>query len=273
MRNQNPVAVGRGFLTLLLLLFFLGACGEDAAPVSSTRTHSTLPQGDDAVDLDPADFRPTSDHPYFPLEPGRRWSYREIDQDGAVVRVVVTVSSETRQLANGIEAAVVRDTVTEDGKLIEDTVDWYAQDAAGNVWYLGENTAEFEDGTLTTRKGSFEAGVDGALPGIIMPADPEVGMAYRQEYYRGEAEDNGAILGVNQQADTAAGHYGELLLTADTITLEPDVLEYKLYAPGVGLVLAIGISGGGGREVLVSEETVDAATARAVATTPLGTRY
>ena len=272
MRNHDQIPVGRGSLALLLLLS-LGACGEDAAPVSSTPTSSALPQGDDPVDLDPADFQPTSDHPYFPLEPGHRWTYREVDQDGAVVRVVVTVSSETKKLANGIEAAVVRDTVTEDGMLIEDTVDWYAQDAEGNVWYLGENTAEFDAGKLTTRQGSFEAGVDGALPGIIMPADPEVGIAYRQEFYRGEAEDNGAVLGVDQQADTPAGHYGDLLLTADTITLEPEVLEYKLYAPGVGLVLALGISGGGGREELVSEGTVDAATARAVANAPLGTSY
>jgi hypothetical protein len=172
-----------------------------------------------------------------------------------------------------VEAAIVRDTVTEDGELIEDTMDWFAQDADGNVWYLGEETAEFEDGELSTREGSFEAGVDGALAGVIMPAEPESGMAYRQEYYEGEAEDNGAVLALGQQADVPAGHYDEALLTADTITLEPDVLEYKLYAPDVGLVLALGISGGGGREELVSMETVDAATARAAGKAPLGTPY
>ena len=93
------------------------------------------------------------------------------------MHVVVTVSSETSEIANGIEAGVVRDTVTEDGELVEDTLDWYAQDADGNVWYLGEDTAEFENGKLASREGACEAGVDGALPGIIMPADPAAGWA------------------------------------------------------------------------------------------------
>jgi hypothetical protein len=186
---------------------------------------------------------------------------------------VVTVSTETREIANGVEARVVRDTVTEDGELVEDTLDWYAQDGDGNVWYLGEDPAEFEDGELTTREGSFEAGVDGALPGIIMPADPGPGLAYRQEYYEGEAEDHGEIIATGQQAEVPAGHFDEVLLTADLVGLEPDVLEYKLYAPGVGMVLALGISGGGDREELVSTRTVSAAAAEAAGSAPLGTPY
>lgn len=262
---------------LLLPLTVLAGCGSDAPSASpgdpSSSTGAGLPVGSDPVDLDATEFTAGSDNPYFPLEPGRRWTYREIDEKGSVVTVVVTVSSETRKIANGITAAVVRDTVTEDGALIEDTLDWYAQDADGNVWYLGEDTAEFEDGKLTTRHGSFEAGVDGALPGIIMPADPQPGLAYRQEYYEGKAEDNGAILAQDQQADTPAGHFDGVILTADTISLEPDVLEYKLYAPGVGLVTALGISGGGGREDLVSQETVSPAVASAAGRAPLGTPY
>jgi hypothetical protein len=240
---------------------------------ASTPSGRGLPQGDDPVDLDPADFTAGSENRYFPLEPGRQWIYQETDETGTKVRVVVTVTSETRDIANGVVARVVRDTVTEDGQLIEDTRDWYAQDGEGNVWYLGEETAEFENGDLTTREGSFEAGVDGALPGIIMPAEPEVGISYRQEYYKGEAEDNGAVLAVDQQVDVAKGHFDEVLLTADTITIEPDVLEYKLYAPDVGLVLAMGISGGGGREELVATKRVGAGTARAAGTTALGTPY
>ena len=136
----------------------------------------------------------------------------------------------TRKIANGITARVVRDTVTLDGEIIEDTLDWYAQDKDGTVWYLGEDTAEFEDGKITTREGSFEAGVDGAQAGVIMPASPEVGMAYRQEYYEGEAEDNGEVLALGQQASVPAGEYDDLLKTADTTPLEPDVLEHKYYA-------------------------------------------
>ena len=252
-------------------LALISACGDTSDP-SSAPEPTALPTGSEQVDLDPSDFRPTSDHPYFPIQPGQRWTYREVE-DGSTMQVVVTVSSETKQIANGVEAAIVRDTVTEDGVLVEDTMDWFAQDADGNVWYLGEDTAEFEDGKLASNEGSFEAGVDGALPGVIMPADPQPGTAYRQEYYAGEAEDNGAVLAMDQQADVPAGHYDGAVLTADTIALEPDVLEYKLYAEGVGLVLALGISGGAGREELVSMETVDAATARAAGTAPLGTPY
>jgi hypothetical protein len=249
-----------------------GGNDESATPASSPSA-AGLPRGNDPVDLAPADFTAGSDNPYFPLEPRRQWTYQETDETGARVRVVVTVTSETRKIANGVVARVVRDTVTDDGELVEDTFDWYAQDGEGNVWYLGEETAEFEDGELTTREGSFEAGVDGALPGIIMPAEPEVGLRYRQEYYEGEAEDNGAVLALGQQVDVAQGHFDDVLLTADTITIEPDVLEYKLYAPDVGLVLALGISGGGGREELVATKQVSEATARAAGTTPIGTPY
>ena len=264
---MNTKRVAAGALGLALV----SGCGDTGGP-SSAPERSTLPTGGEPVDLDPSDFRPTSDHPYFPIRPGQRWTFREVE-GGSTMQVVVTVSSETEQVANGVEAAIVRDTVTEDGVVVEDTKDWFAQDADGNVWYLGEDTAEFEDGRLASHEGSFEAGVDGAQPGVIMPADPQPGMAYRQEYYAGEAEDNGAVLAVGQQAEVPAGHFDGALLTADTNTLEPDVLEYKLYAEGVGLVLTLGVSGGAGREELVSTERVDAATARAAGTAPLGAPY
>ena len=122
-------------------------------------------------------------------------------------QVVVVVTHQTKKIANGITARVVRDTVTEQGELIEDTFDWYAQDRQGNIWYLGEDTAEFEGGTITTRAGSFEAGVDGALPGINIPGDPEPGMQYRQEYYKGEAEDNGTVLSTNEMAEVPFGQF------------------------------------------------------------------
>ena len=228
---------------------------------------SELPQGDDPVDLDPADFTSKIDNPYFPLVPGARSIYREVDEKGNHVKVVVIVTRETKEIANGITARVVRDTVTENGELIEDTFDWYAQDSEGNVWYMGENTAEFKNGKITTKEGSFGAGVDGALPGIIMPGDPQPGLAFRQEYYKGKAEDNGEILSLEEMADVPLGHFDNLLMTKDTITIEPDVLEYKLYAKGVGLVLALGISGGGGREELVRTDKVSATAG----TGPLGT--
>jgi hypothetical protein len=258
-----------------LCLLLTGCGGEDGATTGGTtpQAQTSLPQGSEPVEMDPARFSPDIDHEYWPMEPGTRWTYREVDEDGSQLQVVVTVSSETREIANGITARVVRDTVTDDGSIIEDTLDWYAQDTDGNVWYLGEDTAEFEEGSLTTRDGSFEAGVDGASAGVVMPSEPEDGMAYRQEYYAGEAEDNGEVVELDQQVDVVAGHYDDVLVTADTTALEPDVLEFKFYAPGVGPVLTLGLSGGLGREELVRRTTVPEAVAEAAGTTPLGEGY
>ncbi|MGH8828922.1 MAG: hypothetical protein ACRDVZ_15245 [Jiangellaceae bacterium] len=226
-----------------------------------------LPQGDDPVTLDPAQFTTEIDNPYWPMSPGTRWTYRETDGEGNVQEVVVVVTDQTKETAIGVTARVVRDTVTVDGEIIEDTVDWYAQDQQGNIWYLGEDTAEFEDGEIASREGSFEAGVDGALPGIIIPADPQPGMQYRQEYFEGEAEDNGAVLSIAEMAEVPFGQFTEALLTKDTNALEPDVLEYKLYAKDVGPVLTLSVSGGAGREELLNVDQVAGSTG----TGPLGT--
>ena len=218
------------------------------------------------MQLDPAGFTTEIDHPYWPMKPGTRWTYREVDEEGEIKEVVVVVTTQTKKVANGITARVVRDTVRVDGSIIEDTFDWYAQDVQGNLWYLGEDTAEFENGKLTTREGSFEAGVDGALPGILIPADPAPGMRYRQEYYDGEAEDNGEVLSTDEMAEVPAGRYRGALLTKDTSTIEPDVQEYKLYARDVGPVLVLGVSGGSGREELIKVDQVSPETG----TGPLG---
>ncbi|MDQ3678618.1 MAG: hypothetical protein M3401_17770 [Actinomycetota bacterium] len=257
---------------LVVVVAALASCGGDDSATPAASAGADLPRGSEPVQLDPATFTANIDNRYWPMKPGTRWTYREIDDEGKEVRVVVTATSETKKIANGVIARVVRDTVTEDGELIEDTFDWYAQDDKGNVWYMGEDTAEFENGKVKTRAGSFEAGVDGALAGIIMPASPRDGMRYRQEYFKGEAEDNGEVLSVHEQAEVPAGHYEGALLTKDTITIEPDVLEYKLYARGVGPVLVFGVSGGGGREELVRVQQIGAKAAKA-AGTGLGKRY
>jgi hypothetical protein len=222
-----------------------------AASVAGGGCPIDLPQGDDPVALDPADFVAEVDNPYWPMAPGTRWVYRESDPRGNAQEVVVTVTDRTKEIL-GIEATVVHDVVREHGELVENTFDWYAQDVCGNVWYLGEKTKEYEDGEVVSTAGSWEAGVDGAMAGVIMPADPQVGMTYRQEHYAGEAEDAGAILSLDEQAQTKAGHFAGVLLTKDFTPLHPRILEYKLYAPGVGPVLVLGVSGGPGREDLVS---------------------
>jgi len=264
------------FAVLLAGALLVGGCGSEDSDSRNTPevgARLSLPQTNDPVQINPTDFTTEIDNKYWPMRHGTRWTYRELDEEARELRVVVTVTDETREIANGVTARVVRDTVTQDGELVEDTFDWYAQDSEGTVWYMGEDTAEFEDGEVASREGSFETGVDGALPGVIMPGDPEVGLAYRQEYYEGEAEDNGEVLSISEQAEVPAGHYDDVLLTKDTITIEPDVLEYKLYAPGVGPVLVFGVSGGGGREELIEVSQVDEETAQAAGTTPLGETY
>jgi hypothetical protein len=227
--NRIPLA-----LVSLGAVAFLTAC---SAATPTPAPSSSLPQGDDPVTLDPATFSTTIDNPYWP-----------------------TVTYDTREIANGVTARVVRDTVYDGDEIIEDTFDWYAQDADGAIWYLGEDTAEFENGVVSSTEGSFEAGVDGALPGIILPADPQPGMEYRQEYLKGAAEDNGAILALGEMVEVPAGHYDGALLTRDTATIEPDVEELKFYAIGVGLVLTLDVSGGTAREELISIETVPEGT-------------
>jgi hypothetical protein len=213
---------------------------------------ASLPQGSEPVDLNPAEFTTRIDNPYWPMSPGSRWVYRETDSEGTKQRVVVTVTPGTKTIANGVEARAVHDVVTENGQLVEVTDDWYAQDSDGNIWYLGEDTAEYENGKVTTRAGSFEAGVDGAQAGVIVPADPEVGLAYRQEYYAGEAEDKAEVLSLDEQAEVPFGHFTGVRMTKDINPLEPKLLEYKFYARDVGPVLAIAVSGGTDREELVN---------------------
>jgi hypothetical protein len=233
---------------------------------SSPSAGSKLPTGADPVNLDPADFSANITNPYWPMKPGTRWIYRSVETGSDPQDVVIVATTATKKLANGITARVVRDTASSKGQIIEDTLDWYAQDSEGNVWYMGEDTAEFEKGKIVSRDGSWEAGVGGALPGIIVPAQPQVGQKYRQEYKKGEAEDNGEVLATTHRVEVKGGSFEDALVTMDTSTIEPDVVEYKFYAPGIGPLLAMDISGGAGREELVKTDKA----APKVGTGPLG---
>jgi hypothetical protein len=206
-----------------------------------------LPQGSDPVKLDPADFTTEIDNPYWPISKGKRWVHRNAEE-----RIVVTRTSRKKTVA-GIRAVVLTDVVTSPGSgdYIEVTKDWYAQDADGNVWYLGEDTKEYENGRVASTAGSWEHGVDGAYAGIIIPADPKPGLEYRQEYYKGEAEDVAKVMSLDATAKVPFGTFENCLKTEDTTPLEPDVVEYKYYAKNVGPVLRTNAEGGG-REELVS---------------------
>ncbi len=235
--------------TALVATIPLAACGGQPAHGSASKQR--LPQGGEQVKLDPADFSTKIDNPYLPMKPGSRWIYRDIDARGATQRVEVTVTRKTKKIANGITARVIRDVATDGKQLVEKTFDWYAQDRAGNVWYLGEDTTEYDHGKPKSKKGSFEAGKDGAQPGVVMPAHPKPGMRYRQEHLAGQADDRARVFSTGEQAQVPSGHFTHALLTRESTPLEPRMLEYKLYAKGVGVVLALTVSGGSEREELI----------------------
>jgi hypothetical protein len=219
---------------------------------AGARKPERLPQGSEPVKLNPRSFSTRITNRYWPMRPGSRWVYRETDPNGARQRVVVTVTNRTKRIANGVTARVVHDVVTEGNRPVEVTDDYYAQDRRGNIWYLGELTKEYENGRFKSTEGSFEAGVDGAQAGIALPARPRPGLRYRQEHYRGHAEDRGKVVSVREQAEVPFGHFKRVLMTRDTNPLEPRNVEFKFYARGVGPVLAVGVSGGSDREELVS---------------------
>jgi hypothetical protein len=201
----------------------------------------SLAQQTDPYDpsIDPANFvnpaeigKAALPNKFFLLLPG----YTRIYKSGTET-ITVTVTNETKVI-EGVTCAVVHDVVEDNGELIEDTYDWYAQDKDGNIWYFGEATQAFQEGEVST-EGSWTAGVDGALPGVVIWAKPEakVGEAYRQEYYAGHAEDFGKVLSLTESATTPAASCDETcLMTEDTTPLEPDVLEHKYYAPGIGFI-------------------------------------
>jgi hypothetical protein len=137
--------------------------------------------------------------------------HRETDAEGTVQDVEVTVTDKTKQIL-GIKATVVHDQLKEDGEVVEDTFDWYAQDVDGNLWYMGEDTKEFENGKVTSTEGSWEAGVDNAQPGIILPAAPAVGMTYRQEYLKGQAEDEASVMGLTEHVKVKFGTSDDVLI-------------------------------------------------------------
>jgi hypothetical protein len=228
----------------------ISACGQATTASGRQTPPGQLPQGAQPVRLDPANFTTKIDNPYFPMRPGDRWMYSDTDR-GVRHRVVVTVTPRTKVIA-GVTARVVHDTESQGSELVEDTFDWYAQDRAGNVWYLGEATQSYDDkGRPRSTRGSWEAGKAGAQPGIIMPAEPRAGVQYRQEYRKGVAEDAARVLSVDEQAQARTSHYDNVLLTKEFTPVEPRDLEYKLYAKGVGLVLAFGVSGDSSRQELL----------------------
>ncbi|MEO6350618.1 MAG: hypothetical protein ABIP53_08200 [Candidatus Limnocylindrales bacterium] len=216
--------------------------------ISALLIPATTVAGSPAPVFDPHDF---SGHPidnaWFPLTPGTTLVYRGV-KDGMHATNIIHVTHRTKIVA-GVQATVIEDTLVQDGRVREHTIDWYAQDDHGNVWYLGERTATYDRrGNIEDTEGSWETGVDGARAGIFMPAQPHVGDSYQQEYYPGHAEDHFRVMSLDVPVKTPYGDFDQALRTREWTPLEPGVRDAKFYARGIGEVVEMSVRGP--REVL-----------------------
>lgn len=193
--------------------------------------------------IDPEAFGPNVDNPWFPLRPGTTYVYAG-RKDGASAIDVFAPSHHTKVI-DGVRTRVVNDRLYQGGVLLERTADYYAQDRCGNVWYFGEDTAELDrHGHVTSREGSFRAGVDGAQPGVYMQAHPAIGRTFRQEWFPGEAEDQFSAIAEHEDVTVPYGSFHDALRTKETTALEPGVVDNKVYVRGVGEVLEVTLKGG-----------------------------
>jgi hypothetical protein len=227
----------RHYLPFLTLVLACGG-GDDGDPIPHSNGEGPAPFDPDQTyqpDVEPGVLSPVITNELLPFPVGATWRYQADTEDGLEV-IAIEVLAETRDTW-GAAARVVRDTVTVDGELAEDTWDWYAQDDVGHVWYLGEDTFEYENGEVVCECGAWEAGVDGALPGVVMLAAPAVGDVYRQEYFEGEAEDVAEVVEVGIAVSVPAGDFTGCVKTRDRSALDPELDEHKYYCPGVGNVL------------------------------------
>jgi hypothetical protein len=233
----------------VFLALAAAACG------SSGQSTSSLPAGSTPVTTtapDAANFDGhVVDNPWFPLVPGMTWEYRGV-KDGQPSREIMVATSQTKTI-QGVPCTVVSDKLSLSGALEERTLDYYAQDKDGNVWYFGEDTAELKpDGSVKSTEGTWLSGRDGAEAGIFMPADPQVGQSFRQEYYKGQAEDHFRILSLSEQVKTPGATSDQAMLTMEWTPLEPNVVDHKYYVQGIGTVLEQTAKGPLERNTLVS---------------------
>ncbi len=226
----------RPTLSILTALLAATACGDDASsPSNPAEFDPDVPYEPD-VSVDGLSVDLTND--LLPMPVGASWTYEAVSGDGTE-HIEVSVESATIDLASGATARVVRDTAFFEDEMIEDTADWFAQDADGNVWYLGEDTAEYENGEVTSTEGSWEWGNGGALPGVVMLGDPAVGQTYRQEYLVGEAEDYAEVVSLDESVSVPAGDFEHCVQTHESSVVDATLDENKYYCRGVGLVLTV----------------------------------
>jgi hypothetical protein len=236
---------------------------------SSVRLAACQRFGEDRYDppIDPANFTSRIDNPYFPLKPGTVFVY-EGTTGGSKVHSEFAVTGNTVQIL-GVTTVEVHDTVLTDGELTEDTLDWFAQDRNGNVWYFGENTEELTGGRPFSLDGTFTAGIDGAKAGIVMKAHPAPTDFYRQEFALDNAEDYASVASLGETVSVPAGTFSGVLRTHETTPLEPDLMEDKWYAPGVGNVLTRDLNTGDEiRLVAIHSRAGESSSAAAIRAAP-----
>ncbi len=250
-------------LIACLLALALAGCQRHQQNAADQTAGSTATQPDTAsglgssaaimlADNDGADYSPaidapnfvaSIDHPFLTLAPGRVWIYAGQNEEGETVTIEVEVTHEKKTIL-GVATTVVREREWEDGELVEETLDWFAQDRQGQVWYFGEDSKEIADGAVVSTAGSWQAGVNGAQPGIVMKAQPQPGDRYRQEFLKGEAEDMGEVLSLDDSVTIGLGTYARCLCIKEWSPLEPAVVEYKFYSRTVGnLILEKKVAG------------------------------
>lgn len=219
--------------------------GGQQSTVSSGSASSLAPiHGTYSPKIDPSNFVTTIDNRYFPLKPGTTFLYKGVAENGTTPQTDEMVVTNQTKVILGVTSVVVRDTVSSRGKPIERTFDWYAQDKFGNVWYMGEDSREVENGRFVRTSDSWEAGVKGAEPGIIMPGNPRPGDEYRQEYYPHYALDQARVLGSGGPIEVPYGSFENTLLTVETAPkLDPGVAEDKYYVAGLGDIKEQTVSG------------------------------
>jgi hypothetical protein len=217
-------------LAILALAAIGGAIGASPSSKAASACGTTY-----APVLDPAHFVAVIDNPYFPLPVGRKLVYTGV-KDGQT-QIDTVIVTDQKKVILGIPATAVSDIATHDGALLERTLDYYAQDDQGNVWYLGEDTTAFLPNGKTDTSGSFTAGVDGAEPGIIMEAHPEIPDAYRQECFAGQAEDTAWVVATHGSVKVPYGTVRHVLTTLEATRIEPGLYDEKIYGPGIGIVV------------------------------------
>jgi hypothetical protein len=234
---RSPM-IAQAFVLTSLLSGLVAGCGSNSKGEDCVVDTSYNPA------ILPGAFVAAVDNPLYPLAPGAKFTYAA----GAETIEVAVLTD--RKLILGVSCTTMHDVARVGGAVIEDTYDWFAQDSSGTVWYFGEDTKEYSGGVVLSTEGSWEAGVKGAKPGIIIPGNPAVGQRYRQEYFACVAEDMGEIVDLDASATVPFGSYTGCMKTRDFSPLEPEVNENKYYKPGVGLVLSVDVASGEREELI-----------------------